>query len=148
MGQKLNAQHLDNIYLEAERAFNQFDENRNGKISKEEVKHAYKKANIKPNDETIELIFKKFDTNFDSELDFSEFLNLLETQVFVQFANLDINNDGEISKQELRAKAGSRLTDEQISTIFNKLDFNHNNRIDFLEFVFTAFATISDLLAK
>merc|ERR1719245_573876 len=54
------------------------------------------------------------------------------------FRVFDYDNDGSISKEELReamVNLGQRCTEEEFSTMFATADKNRNGRIDFDEFV-------------
>ncbi|MCQ2821526.1 MAG: protein kinase [archaeon] len=56
-------------------AFNMFDIDHSGKISKQEIASIFKTT---PDADYITKIFKKYDTNKDGEIDFNEFINMMK----------------------------------------------------------------------
>ena len=61
----------------------------------------------------------------------------LTEELIAAFAEMDIDHDGFITREELSAsmvRAGHSLTDEQISKIMSKADVTKDDRIDLLEF--------------
>ena len=95
-----------------------------GKKTPEEVKEAAKKllADDKKFDEVFEKIFKKLDKNFDKKIDDFEYFNILNqmikdfglkpldfSQVSAEFKKADVNRDGTLSKDEMKAELKNKL---------------------------------------
>ena len=67
-----------NLYMNEEKlreAFNLFDADKSGKISKDEIE---KVLRLGPNSKEINAIMAKHDTNKDGEIDFKEFLDMMK----------------------------------------------------------------------
>ena len=65
----------DNLHEKAKLAFNAYDRNRDGFLTKAELKKTSKKMT----DAQIEAVFERFDRNKDGKLDFDEFKDLMES---------------------------------------------------------------------
>ena len=69
------AQGADNLHEKAKLAFNAYDRNRDGYLTKAELKKTSKRMT----DAQIEAVFERFDRNKDGKLDFDEFKDLMES---------------------------------------------------------------------
>ena len=125
--------------------FKILDKNGDGLISMEEMLNCGQKLNSKD----IDAIFAVGDVNNDGEIDMSEFVGVLcpsastvvariskefktINDIKEVFQKLDKDNDGNISKQELRV-AG--YNDQEINAIFALGDSNNDGQIDLEEFI-------------
>ncbi|KAL3701452.1 hypothetical protein R1sor_019474 [Riccia sorocarpa] len=104
---------------EIEKVFNFFDENNDGLISKDDLRHFMEKLGFETTDEEINSMVTSVDINGDGSVDFMEFANLYEALVTEQvmqgkdlyeeedlreaFNVFDTDDDGFISPQELQA---------------------------------------------
>lgn len=101
-----------------------------------------------PTEDDIVAMVMKADCEWDGTMNRTDFLNVGSEilrnscdqmdDVRAAFRVFDYDNDGSISKEELReamVNFGQRCTEEEFSTMFAEADTNRNGRIDFDEFV-------------
>lgn len=86
--------------------------------------------------------------NSDGQIDFGEFVALMARQVFekdteevlhVAFKIIDSNDDGVISKSELKTimtNLGEKLTDEEINDMILEADFDKDGVVSYDEFLY------------
>ncbi|KAL2649476.1 hypothetical protein R1flu_017604 [Riccia fluitans] len=140
---------------EIEKVFNFFDENKDGLISKDDLRHFMEKLGFETTDEEINSMVKSVDINGDGSVDFLEFANLYEALVTEEvmtgkelyeeedlqdaFNVFDADHDGFITPVELQTvliklgmKEGASL-DSCIKMIEN-VDDDRNGQVDFKEF--------------
>ena len=114
------------------------------------------------------LLIQRFTPLILGEIDIGEFVQLMfpsagelisqlkknfatESDVAAAFNSWDTNKDGQISFQELKsavAKAGQKMSDEQINALFVIGDIDQNGEIDFDEFMRMMLPTTSDVVSK
>ena len=148
-------------------AFTQYDVNRDGNISREELENGMVQSGQFSFDEA-RIAFDIADINGDGEIDIAEFVQLMFPTAAEHVSNLrknfqsmadveqafkswDINNDGQISFSELKSavtKTGQKLTEEEMNAIFVIGDVDQNGEIDFDEFKRMMMPTTSDVVAK
>lgn len=119
---------IDKSFRKCRTAFQQFDEDGNGAIDLQELKHCFRKLEINFTDEEIDDLFKACDINEDMRIKFNEFIVLLchiyllnegptsqhtKSQIRMPdleatfemlinaFTFLDKNKDGYVSKNEM-----------------------------------------------
>jgi Ca2+-binding EF-hand superfamily protein len=63
--------------VELKKAFNELDVNRDGVISRDELKYMFQSTNIDFSDEDLDHFFKKHDTNADGNIQFEEFISAM-----------------------------------------------------------------------
>jgi len=66
-------QHVDTKFKHMSKAFRMFDENHDGRISREELEKAFRHLNLNIAKEHVEQILKDVDTNEDGHIDYEEF---------------------------------------------------------------------------
>jgi len=148
-------------------AFNQYDVDRDGSISKQELEQGMVKSGQFTAQES-KIVFDLADSDGDGSIDIGEFVQLMfpsagqlisnlkqnfasEADVRAAFASWDSNKDGQISFAELKAavqRSGQRLTDEDINAIFVVGDIDQNGEIDLDEFMKMMMPSTSDVVAK
>ncbi|GAA0174518.1 calmodulin-related [Lithospermum erythrorhizon] len=164
---------IDKNLRKCKDTFQEFDEDRNGAIDPEELKHCFRKLQIIFTDEEIDELFKACDINDDMVIKFNEFIVLLcivyllkddlaeeksriglpkleatfETLVDA-FVFLDKNKDGYVSRSEMIESVNE--SGEQSGMIamkrFDEMDWDHNGTVNFKEFLFafTSWVGIDD----
>jgi len=148
-------------------AFTQYDVDRDGSISKQELEQGMVKSGQFTAQES-KIVFDLADSDGDGSIDIGEFVQLMfasagqlisnlkqnfasEADVRAAFASWDSDNDGQISFAELKAavqRSGQKLTDEDINAIFVVGDIDQNGEIDLDEFMKMMMPATSDVVAK
>jgi len=126
--------------------FDQFDQNGDGNITKEECIAALKLNKLYPQEaeRMAEEIFKASDDNNDNMIQYNEFKNAMarhglsqdEYRMHAIFTALDTNRDGFISIAELTSclPEGNDVETSEVIEAFKKADENKDGRLSFLEF--------------
>ena len=79
----------------------------------------------------IHMMFKRFDSNRDGQIDTEEFKDIQ----MIRFYTADMDNDGQISREELVFVRGMRgVPAERANTAFDQLDSNNNGQLSVKEF--------------
>lgn len=146
--------------------FEQFDEDKNGSIDPDELKHCFCELKINFSDEEINDLFNACDISDDRMMKFNEFIVLLclvyllkddpsslqaksrmgmpdleatfETLVDA-FVFLDKNKDGYVSKGEMIQaidETGERASGRIALKRFEEMDWDNNGMVNFKEFLF------------
>lgn len=133
---------IDESLRKCKAIFEQFDEDKNGTIDPQELKHCFRKLEVKSTDEEIDDLFQACDINDDMGMEFKEFIVLLclvyllkdnpdamhaksrigipnleatfETLVDT-FVFLDKNKDGYVSKNEMVQAINETVSGERSS---------------------------------
>jgi len=132
--------------MKSKKQFLSMDKNKDGVLSKDEIKLAGKF-----NEQEVEAIFILGDLNQDGDIDLEEFVglmcptaamalgrltrnikNIAEAQQL--FRVLDKNGDGLISQEEMKS-CGNRFNSQEIEAIFAIGDTNNDGEIDLNEFI-------------
>ena len=132
---------------EYKEAFDMFDKDHSGTISVDEIAKIMKNfGNPLSKDEIREMI-KDIDTSGDGELDFDEFVTLMQRQEVVEddddevlraFQSFDKDQNGYITNTEFRyilTKLGERFTDQEVDTLFRECDLDDDGRLNYEEFI-------------
>ena len=132
---------------EYKEAFDMFDKDHSGTISVDEIAKIMKNfGNPLSKDEIREMI-KDIDTSGDGELDFDEFVTLMQRQEVVEddddevlraFKSFDKDQNGYITNNEFRyilTKLGERFTDQEVDTLFRECDLDDDGRLNYEEFI-------------
>merc|ERR1719309_1777953 len=148
-------------------AFDQYDVDKDGSISMQELQQGMVKSGQFTAQES-KLIFDLADNDGDGSIDIGEFVQLMfpsagqlisnlkqnfasEADVRAAFASWDTNKDGQISFSELKSavqRSGQKLTDEDINAIFVVGDKDQNGEIDLDEFLQMMMPSTSDVVSK
>ena len=140
----------DDIDESIKKAFNDFDHDGDGTISIAELRHvlgpggALYSGHI--SNEEIDTLISIADTDGDGEVDFEEFVNLIqhisggdsEGDMQRAFKLVDIDGDGAISKEDMKEammRLGNKLTDRDIEDIFADADYDGDGVLIYEEFV-------------
>mmetsp|Transcript_12701 Transcript_12701/g.21548 ORF Transcript_12701/g.21548 Transcript_12701/m.21548 type:complete len:171 (-) Transcript_12701:282-794(-) len=129
-------------------AFNMFDVDGGGSISKEELKGVMKKLGSDPTDDEIQAMINSVDDNGDGEIDFDEFLVLMsakkkngkddpDKELKDAFKVFDADGSGTISRAELQKlmkSLGQNLSDAELGAMMDEVDTDKSGEIDFAEF--------------
>ena len=129
-------------------AFDMFDKDHSGSISVDEISKIMKNfGNPMTKDEIKEMI-KDIDTSGDGELDFEEFVTLMQKQEVVveddddevirAFKSFDKDQSGKISNMEFRyilTQLGEKFTDSEVDTLFKECDLDNDGVLNYEEFV-------------
>lgn len=126
--------------------FSKMDADGDGYITKEDVKKAIAEKRIKLGKKAQEKLFKFSDADGDGKISLSEYVEAygIEVKLYLseeeeaalrkQFALLDINGDGWISRDELK-RAEQFMQNKNFAKVIGKADKNGDGQISFEEFV-------------
>ena len=138
---RLNENEVSNL----REIFNNFDKNKDGHISLEELKNGLEKLKCQEIDnKEIEKIFLSLDTDKNGRIGYTEFLAsiisertyLNEERLYEAFVNLDKNGSGKISKDEIKTVImKNNANDNCVEKIIEKVDKNGDGVIDYNEFL-------------
>lgn len=145
---------LSNIDTAVFDAFEMFDINRDGRISKEEMKKVFAKLQEPLLDEAVETMMKDRDVDGDGKISLKESINGLDDSNITQadkeaFEMFDINRDGYITKEEMKtfmAKQADANNNEEIEAIVQKADIDSDGFINIEEFQQSVFPTMSTMV--
>ena len=121
------------------------DENKDGKLSIEEVQNGYGKVfgQTVTEDEVAE-IFRKADTDNSGFIDYDEFVTatMSKNRLFsvenlrAAFKLFDKDNSGTITADEIKEVIGSQLAEENVwADLLRQADSDGNGEIDIEEFI-------------
>lgn len=130
-------------------AFDMFDKDHSGTISVDEISKIMKNFGNPMSKDDIREMIKDIDTSGDGELDFDEFVTLMQKQEVVEddddedevlraFKSFDKDQNGYITNTEFRyilTKLGESFTDQEVDTLFRECDLNDDGRLDYEEFI-------------
>ncbi|CAL8077351.1 unnamed protein product [Calicophoron daubneyi] len=127
--------------------FDEFDLNHDGQLDSKEMKKALDKMGMKNSMAEVKAMIKKVDLDHSGTLNFSEFILLVEQKkkfassdenLLQSFKFYDKNGDGYITAEELKAvvsKTNPHVTMKEVMETINKVDKNHDGKLDFNEFI-------------
>eukprot|EP01025_Chloroclados_australasicus_P049366 TRINITY_DN5618_c1_g1_i1.p1 TRINITY_DN5618_c1_g1~~TRINITY_DN5618_c1_g1_i1.p1 ORF type:complete len:498 (-),score=89.57 TRINITY_DN5618_c1_g1_i1:1369-2862(-) len=126
--------------------FQSIDTDKSGTITVSEMKEALKLKGGDIPSEELQRIMENADVDGDGVIEYEEFLastlhiNKIESkeQLYKAFQHFDTDNDGCISRSELEVALKQHFGDIQeneLETIIEEVDKNHNGTIDYDEFV-------------
>ena len=135
---------------EYKEAFDMFDKDKSGTISANEITKIMKNFGNPVSKKEVERMIAEIDTSGDGELDFEEFVTLMEIQfqevseseedeVLRAFKSFDKDEDGKITNYEFRyilTKIGNnRLTDEEVDELFRECDLQNDGILVYQDFI-------------
>jgi len=131
----------DNDIQNLRKAFDQFDSENDGVITKKEFKKAL--SNYNHSDEELEEIFDGLDDDEDGTIYYSEFIaatletrgRIKENRLAEAFDRIDSDDSGYISKKDLMSLLGNDYTEERANLIIDQADVNNDGKISFNEFL-------------
>ena len=127
--------------------FDQFDKDKDGKISGKELENAMVSMGQNPTEEEINEMMNEVDLNRDGKIDFDEFMTLMvknspdtqtEDEVINAFRVFDKEGNGLISSVELKhimMSIGDKMTEEEADEMVNEADIDEDGMINYEEFV-------------
>ena len=127
--------------------FDQFDKDKDGKISAKELENDMVSMGQNPTNEEIKEMMEEADLNKDGKIDFEEFLSLMtrnspetqtEDEVINAFRVFDKEGNGLISSAELKhimMTIGDKMTEEEADEMVNEADIDEDGMINYEEFV-------------
>ncbi|KAI4307791.1 hypothetical protein L6164_030935 [Bauhinia variegata] len=157
---------IDESFRKCKSIFEQFDEDSNGVIDRDELRKCFQKLDISFSEEDINDIFEACDINEDLVMKFSEFIVLLCLVYLLDpaallakskigtpnleatfeplvdaFVFLDKNKDGYVSKSEMvqainETTGGERSSGRIAMKRFEEMDWDKNGMVNFKEFLF------------
>eukprot|EP00301_Raphidiophrys_heterophryoidea_P008749 c1317_g1_i1.p1 GENE.c1317_g1_i1~~c1317_g1_i1.p1 ORF type:complete len:150 (-),score=35.57 c1317_g1_i1:331-780(-) len=129
---------------EYEDAFSVFDKNGDGSISISELEKVFTSLGYKNSPEELRNMVKEVDKDGNGTIEFNEFCALMinnqndpEQEIREAFRALDTNQDGFISRKELRdgmRKLGMHLSDAEIEEMIKQADIDGDGQINYQEF--------------
>ena len=127
--------------------FDQFDKDKDGKISGKELQNAMFSMGQNPTEEEINEMMREVDLNQDGKIDFDEFMILMtnnspetqaEEEVINAFRVFDKEGNGLIASSELKhimMTIGDKMTEEEADEMVNEADIDEDGMINYEEFV-------------
>jgi Ca2+-binding EF-hand superfamily protein len=134
---------------ELREAFNDFDEDHSGGISKEELGHFMRKLGYRPTLVELQEMIDEVGKDQQGQIGFEEFKQIMTKTIrdeFTQnssieaFAVFDKNKTGKIKKENLQnillTKGDQNMTDHEVYDLLdNYIDFDENGEINYKDFV-------------
>ena len=127
--------------------FDQFDKDKDGKISGKELANAMFSMGQNPTDDEINEMMREVDLNQDGKIDFDEFMILMtksspetqaEEEVINAFRVFDKEGNGLIASSELKhimMTIGDKMSEEEAEEMVNEADIDEDGMINYEEFV-------------
>ncbi|CAF2885049.1 unnamed protein product [Rotaria sp. Silwood2] len=127
-------------------AFDLFDSDHSGRISKSELKRVLHALNITTTDHEVEQLLTQMDSDHSGEIDYREFKNVMAASFFkkysqhelqIAFKNFDADGNGYITANELNhilTRMGRHLSRGDIEAIVQSVDSSGDGKISFDEF--------------
>ena len=122
--------------IEIKKAFDIFDNNRDGTVDPQEIQAAFEKLGLFSKNRIIYQILSELDEDHSGAIDFNEFFNFVTSKVSEKdkkedilkvFKFYDANDNQKVSWEELKKVAqylGEEMTDEEIQAMFKKADLD------------------------
>ena len=128
-------------------AFNMFDKNKKGSIGVGDIVKIMTNFGLPLTKEEVKKMISTVDSSGDGEVDFEEFVMLMEKQVhnvgddpvILAFRDFDKNDDGKITNHEFRyilTHVGeNRFSDEDVDGLFRDCDLKEDDDLAYEDFV-------------
>ena len=134
---------------EYKEAFDMFDKDGGGTISANEIVKIMKNFGYPIKKSEAQKMIADIDDNGDGELDFEEFVTLMEKQInYVEetdeelvlraFKSFDKDNDGKITNYEFKyilTQMGDKFSEDELNTLFQECDLDINGILDYQDFI-------------
>ena len=132
---------------EYQEAFEMFDVNKDGSISKKELEHILRSLNEDPDEEEIQQLLDEVDVDGNGEIDFEEFVALmgkrqkqidLEAEIVNAFKVFDKEENDLISITELRhilSNLNDFMTEDEIDDMLFEADSDYDGFINYKDFL-------------
>ena len=132
---------------EYQEAFEMFDVNKDGSISKKELENILRSLNEDPEEEEIQQLLDEVDVDGNGEIDFEEFVALmgkrqkqidLEAEIVNAFKVFDKEENNLISITELRhilSNLNDFMTEDEIDDMLFEADSDYDGFINYKDFL-------------
>ena len=134
---------------EYKEAFDMFDKNKKGTISAPDITKIMKNFGYPISREEVEGMIAEIDTSGNGELDFEEFVTLMqkqtqyidesdEDQVLKAFKSFDKDHDGKITNYEFKyilTQMGDKFSEEELNQLFNECNLDINGTLVYQDFI-------------
>ena len=132
---------------EYKEAFDMFDKKNKGTITIGDITKIMRNFGYPLSKEEARSMISNVDASGDGEVDFEEFVMLMEKQinnlgedpVLLAFRDLDKNDDGKITNHEFRyflTHVGENLfTDEEVNALFKDCDLKEDDELSYEDFI-------------
>jgi sodium/potassium/calcium exchanger 2 len=148
MEETLAAYAIQEIEGNMRETFDALDEEKNGMIEIQNVRHLLERMGTKPTQDQVEKYMAELDTDKSGDVSFEEFSAWylkgearIEAELTKEFAELDTNNDGVLDVSELRVlmdRIGPEVDEaasiKRTEDVIGELDLDHNGKISQEEF--------------
>ena len=134
---------------EYKEAFDMFDKNKKGTISANDITKIMKNFGYPISRKEVEGMVAEMDTSGSGELDFEEFVTLMqkqtqiideshEDQVLKAFKSFDKDHDGKITNNEFRyilTQMGNKFSEEELDHLFKECNLDLNGTLVYQDFI-------------
>lgn len=130
---------------EIRNAFDVFDKDHSGNISRAELAEVMKSLGQNPTSEELDDVIKEVDLDNDGSIGFNEFVKMMEVELqrsdkalIDAFKVLDENGDGFVTLQELKRiviVTCPQITDDELKQMIDDLDTDKDGKINYEEFI-------------
>ena len=134
---------------EYKEAFDMFDKDGSGTISVNEIVKIMKNFGYPIKKSEAQKMIADIDDNSDGEIDFEEFVTLMEKQtntvdeteeelVLRAFKSFDKDHDGKITNYEFKyllTQMGNKFSEEELNQLFNECNLDINGTLDYQDFI-------------
>jgi calmodulin len=137
----------DEKIAEFRSAFEVFDRDKDGKISKKELGTVMRNLGQNPTEVELTEMINEVDIDGNGTIDFREFLGLMvrkiketemDDELIEAFKVFDYNGNGYITVQELRnvmLTLGEYLTSDEVDELVKEADLDNDGQINYEEFI-------------
>lgn len=125
-----------NVLKRLQLVFDSIDTDKSGTISAHEFQQACRELSICVNQEELDF-FLGSDASGDGKLNFQEFSQFYVRRLEKAFKDIDADNSGEISADELKGtfeKLGFPATEREVRAVLAEVDRDQSGTVDFIEF--------------
>ena len=137
----------EHCIIELRQLFIMIDANGDGRITSDEFQKAISEYKIDYTSQQMQDLIYMLDTNNNGYIDYTEFLaGCMKSKIYLKedylkmtFAYFDKDKSGFITREELRnvlkSEDGFNIPDKEIEKLIKEVDFNHDDKIDYNEFL-------------